>query len=646
MLIKKELERLPLTPGPKPAGKVMYSAGAALHDLPRSGQVLAVDVYNRKKQLLYRFFSDGKNYITWIEQPHGFFYESGWTKRSPMQNMRYSYEAIAADPATIAAIQKGLGVAVGRCSEGHQVTQVIGRFMYDLAWEKHRRAEDARDRLKQEHFAMFPDYPADLAEFCENHVFQQSVLYVSKLEKGKRKAICRHCGKTFKVGREVKPGGSGHCPKCGATVNYRAQWVEKEVVHKVQICVAYRVDGQLLLRYVDVQRVIFPDQRKPQYHFSDKFKALLLHKNGKLTEYAYAWCQAPYRGYDWHRLHNGTANHNDTFVYTNNLREVFGEKYCNVDLQAGLTGLQRPIRFRRLLDNLKDVPQTEYLVKAGLPVLASEDLPGNEARSLPEFIGIEKRYLPMLRKYQANLAEVRLIAGSTSPVQPENLEELLDLNLTGYDLHILSVISRFNSPWRAVRYVKKQKEQAAAAYKRRGISYFIGVYRDYLDMAADLSSDMQKRAVLEPANLKERHDLLAIRIQEQKDELIKNRLPRAIENGLYWWAQPYARNGLCIAYPEQRRDFIAEGQKLNHCVGSTQYYENHIAGQNMIFFIRRTDEADKPYFTTEIEMDTGRIRQLYGFGDCSAPREVRSFTEGFARAVVRWRSQETQNRAG
>ncbi|MCI9226033.1 MAG: hypothetical protein HFE91_11305 [Acutalibacter sp.] len=29
-----------------------------------------------------------------------------------------------------------------------------------------------------------------------------------------------------------------------------------------------------------------------------------------------------------------------------------------------------------------------------------------------------------------------------------------------------------------------------------------------------------------------------------------------------------------------------------------------------------------------------------GFSDCSAPKEVRAFTEGFVRAAMRWRSTE------
>ena len=93
-------------------------------------------------------------------------------------------------------------------------------------------------------------------------------------------------------------------------------------------------------------------------------------------------------------------------------------------------------------------------------------------------------------------------------------------------------------------------------------------------------------------------------------------------------------------YPQTRDDFINEGISLNHCVGSAGYYDRHVLGRQMVFFIRQTPQPDKPLYTTEIDMDEGRIRQLYGFSDTSVPKDVRAFTEGFVRAAMRWRSAQ------
>ncbi len=644
MLVKKILETLPLTPGPKPPKKVEFTAGAAVHDLPRCGEVLAVDVYNRKRELIYRFFSDGKNYITLVAQAFGGF-TPGWTERNPAgSHVYYSAVDIAASPESIAAVDRVLkNVSTWRSDNG-KVGNAVQDFICTVGRERRWRAYDNRQELIKAHFAMFPEYPKDLAAFCEENVFHESVLYVSKLEKGKRRAVCRHCGKSFQVGREIKPGGSGVCPKCGWPVNYRAQWVKAEVTHKAKICIACKMEGQLLLRYTDVERRVYPDDKKPDYHFSDDFKTLFLVHRGKPTEYAYAWCQAPYQGYDWRRLRNGTECLGDSYVYTPNLREVFGERYYNVDLQAGLAGLRRPISFRRLLDNLKNIPQAEYLMKAGLPVLAAGNLPDTNAKTLPELTGLGKHFLPVMRESQASLREIQAVAEQKHP-KPEDLRQLCAQRLDRESLGLMEELARYNDLGRVLRYVRTQRELFPPQAKRRKLPYFLGLYRDYLHMAQDLKSNMSQRAILEPRNLKERHDLLAARVNEVKSERENARMQKMIENGLYWWAHEYANEDFCVVYPRKHSDFITEGQRLNHCVGSAGYYERHMEGKRMVFFIRRASEPEKAYFTAEIDMSAGRILQLYGFGDCSAPRDVRAFTEGFARAVVRWQSAEGERRA-
>lgn len=645
MLIKKLLEALPLTPGPKPPQKVEFTAGAAVHDLPRCGEVLAVDVYNRKRELLYRFFSDGKNYTTLVMRAFNGF-APGWTERSPVGGgMWHSADDIAAMPESIAAVDKVLKNVGSWRDDWRKVGNAIQDFICTVGRERRWRAYDNRQELMKAHFAMFPEYPKDLAAFCEENVFHESVLYVSKLEKGKRRAMCRHCGKSFQVGREVKPGGSGVCPKCGWPVNHRAQWVKAEVTHKAKICIAYQVEGQLLLRYTDVERKIYPDRKKPEYRFYDCFKTLFLASKGKGTEYAYAWCQAPYQGYDWRRLRNGSECLSESYVYTPNLREVFGEKYYNVDLQAGLAGLRRPISFRRLLDNLKNIPQAEYLMKAGLPVLAAANLPDSGAKSLPELTGLGKQFLPAMRESQASFREIQAVAAQKDP-KPEDLRQLCAQRLDRESLGLMEELAHYSPLGRVLRYVRAQRELFPPQAKRRKLPYFLGLYRDYLHMAQDLKSDMSQRAILEPRNLKERHDLLAARVNEVKSERENARMQKMIEKGLYWWAHAYANEDFCVVYPQKHSDFVTEGQRLNHCVGSAGYYERHMEGKRMVFFIRRASEPEKAYFTAEIDMNAGRILQLYGFGDCSAPREVRTFTEGFARAVLRWQDQEQERRAG
>lgn len=108
MLIKKLLEQLPLSPAAIPPKKVEYTAGAAVHELPRCGEVLAVDVYSSKGELLYRFFSDGHSYITQAVQAFRDF-NPGWTERNPAGGGTWgSPDDIAASAESLAAVDKVL----------------------------------------------------------------------------------------------------------------------------------------------------------------------------------------------------------------------------------------------------------------------------------------------------------------------------------------------------------------------------------------------------------------------------------------------------------------------------------------------------------------------------------------------------------
>ena len=630
MLIKKELQNLQLSPSPTPTEEIRLTAGAAVHHLPRCRNILAVDVYENQ-QLIFRFFSDGKNFITWRARSD----VQGWTKRDPFITENIRYHSVMTKPCSMEKISHVLGIKPLSRNVLGQVEECVAQFIARYRRQKKEKAMEAKYRLMDQHLDMFPVYPFDLDEFCENHVFHKSIVYLSKLKKGRRWGRCMHCGRRFLLDRSVKPGSEGICPKCGASVRFRGEWVEKPVSNKAKICIPYLVDGQVLLRYTHIKRHISPRANKPEYEYSDFFLNLFLEKNGRQKAYAYYWRQYPYYWAGWSRLRNSSICYSDTYVYTENLPEIFGKEYCHVDLQAGLKSLRRPIDFVGILRNLRDIPQAEYLFKAGLPGLAA-GLPPFSPRSasFAELTGISKQYLPILRETQAMENEIKLLAASKKWVPFEVFRQLCALNLDYNSLNTMRSIMEYNRLGRILRYLQSQKKS------KKTFANLLGLYRDYLDMAKSLGSNMKKKAILEPRDLKAQHDLMAAQLAEQKREKENSLLPLAIQDGLYWWAQEYASEKYQVVYPQTRDDFINEGISLNHCVGSAGYYDRHVLGRQMVFFIRQTPQPDKPLYTTEIDMDEGRIRQLYGFSDTSVPKDVRAFTEGFVRAAMRWRSAQ------
>ena len=60
--------------------------------------------------------------------------------------------------------------------------------------------------------------------------------------------------------------------------------------------------------------------------------------------------------------------------------------------------------------------------------------------------------------------------------------------------------------------------------------------------------------------------------------------------------------GLLIRPAATAKELIREGAALHHCVGG--YAERMAKGETAIFFIRRAEEPDKPFYTLELRDKT------------------------------------------
>ena len=82
--------------------------------------------------------------------------------------------------------------------------------------------------------------------------------------------------------------------------------------------------------------------------------------------------------------------------------------------------------------------------------------------------------------------------------------------------------------------------------------------------------------------------------------------------------------GLFIRLPNRLEELKVEGEALHHCVGT--YMEKVRKGETMIFFIRKKEEPDKPFYTLEWR---GKVIQCRGSHNCDMTPEVKAFTKVF-----------------
>ena len=171
---------------------------------------------------------------------------------------------------------------------------------------------------------------------------------------------------------------------------------------------------------------------------------------------------------------------------------------------------------------------------------------------------------------------------------------------------------------RPLRYLERQKSD-------------ITTLLDYWNMVRRAGLDLRDEHVQLPKSLKREHDRLVEAERIAKNEEEKRRKQAEIEKRrpafekvvapLEAWA--WEAGGICIRPVHTEEELVDEGSALHHCVGT--YGAAVARGDSCIFFIRRADAPDKPWYTLQVELKTLKEIQNHGIRNCPPTKEVQEF---------------------
>lgn len=182
--------------------------------------------------------------------------------------------------------------------------------------------------------------------------------------------------------------------------------------------------------------------------------------------------------------------------------------------------------------------------------------------------------------------------------------------LEKYGLHleeIYETVKTENMFWRTLRYLNRKNADW-------------DILKDYWSMAKRLKMDLEDSLVQWPRNPRLAHDKAMERINERKDELLEGEFAARYKQLLpLAWEQ----DGILIRPCQTEKELRAEGKTLHHCVAG--YAEDHATGKKAIFFIRRADRPDEPWYTLELNERTLTVRQNRGLWNCAKTKEVQDF---------------------
>ncbi len=190
--------------------------------------------------------------------------------------------------------------------------------------------------------------------------------------------------------------------------------------------------------------------------------------------------------------------------------------------------------------------------------------------------------------------------------------------------HIERILACGVAPEKTFRYLERQGKK----YPKDRIDAI--ALTDYWRMMGEqLREDLSDPDLRWPQRLLTAHDQASERIATLAEKgRAKDFKKRYDQLKKYTFEQ----GGLLIRPAQYEREFRKEGKELHHCVAG--YATQHMNGGTAIFFIRKADAPDTPYYTLEYNEKNGNVCQNRGLRNCARTEEVQAFEDAWLKWIA------------
>ena len=187
--------------------------------------------------------------------------------------------------------------------------------------------------------------------------------------------------------------------------------------------------------------------------------------------------------------------------------------------------------------------------------------------------------------------------------------------------------------WREQREGYRGRNQT----EEYALQNFFVDYNDYVTCCIELRYDLTDTAISRPHNFQGMHDRVTslLRDLRAKREAEKLKGVQSVYEQLHDLIE-WTDGKLLVRMAHDAGDLIREGREMHHCVGT---YGRRVAdGMCFIFFIRRAEKPDKPFYTVEIKPDLKKLQvvQCRGYRNNDRSPEEREEVNAFLAKYERW----------
>lgn len=155
-------------------------------------------------------------------------------------------------------------------------------------------------------------------------------------------------------------------------------------------------------------------------------------------------------------------------------------------------------------------------------------------------------------------------------------------------------------------------------------------YLDYIGLLKDMDVQLDSKNLIMPKDLRKAHDNAVKLFNQMKLETQDREYKKRVKSVLKLEKEV---DGYAIVAPKILNEIVAEGKALHHCVGGSNYIEQHKKGKTTILFIREKEYPNTPLYTMEYKQ--GRIVQIRGKRNQSPPEEVKQAADHWLQEVTK-----------
>lgn len=522
--------------------------------------------------------------------------------------------------------------------------------------------------------------------------FSRYLIY-KEVKKGEAVCECTHCKKIGTVKRKdirLRNNEKGICPFCGSRVTIKARgMLPAQILDERWFLYVDPMEKGFALRYFRAVRRIrsdkyveyMIDKSRVEQDMNEYSRAIYTFPKGKPKCESYECGVYKQRGGCRWCPDMGNIDCMECILYPGNLPAAWEHtpmKYSALEVLAGNMPTVA-LRYEDAISKYIEFPKLEWICKMGLNRLAKDiinyryqgSLVGKvreKGGTIYEILGLNKVNTRLLQAIDGDHYELRLLQVAQEiglQFKPEQLKEYYETFTCNTEL--LKQANRKTTLHKIVKYITRESEKYPLGEESGCWRYSYMRYKEredprierkrnmakdwleYLKWCKELGYDLDNMFIYMPKNFKKVHDRTAKEYQEHMDkkaaaekkrrereakkrmEQTKRALEEILgENKDVQNAFQVKGKGLLLVVPASAEDIKAEGAALHHCVGT--YVDRVARGETNIFFIRKEQEPDKPYFT--MEWKDNDIVQCRGSRNCGMPPEVKAFTEAFKKKML------------